>query len=56
MTLTLNFQGQKLNLPYLNQKWTDCHEMESKHIDWILGIKLQSLQTLTVDFQGQTSK
>ena len=33
MTLTLNFQGQIWNLLYLNQKWTDCHEMKSKHID-----------------------
>ena len=39
MILTLNFQGQIWNLPYLNQKWCDCHEMKSKHIDWILGIK-----------------
>ena len=33
MTLTLNFQGQIWNLPYLNQKWSDCHETKSKHID-----------------------
>ena len=37
MTLTLNFDGQIWNLPYLNQKWSDCREMESIH--WILGIK-----------------
>ena len=39
MTLTLNFQGQTWNLLYLNQKWSDCHEMKSKHIDWTLGLK-----------------
>ena len=39
MTLTLNFQGQIWNLLYLSQKWSDCREMKSKHIDWILGIK-----------------
>ena len=33
MTFTLNFQGQTWNLLYLNQKWSDCHEMKSKHID-----------------------
>ena len=39
MTLTLNFQGQKWNLLYLCQKWSDCHETKSKHIDWILALK-----------------
>ena len=39
MTLTLNFQGQIQNLLYLSQKWSDCHEMKSKHIDWTLGLK-----------------
>ena len=33
MTLTLNFQGQIWNLLHLNQKWSDCHEMKSKHIN-----------------------
>ena len=33
MTLTLNFQGQIWNLLYLNQKWSDCHETKSKHMD-----------------------
>ena len=33
LTLTLNFQGQIWNLLYLNQKWYDCHETKSKHID-----------------------
>ena len=39
MTLTLNFQGQIWKLLYLSQKWTDCHETKSKHIDWTLGLK-----------------
>ena len=39
MTLTLNFQGQIWNLLYLSQKWSDCHETKSKHIDRILGLK-----------------
>ena len=39
MTLTLNFQGQIKNLLYLSQKWFDCHETKSKHIDWTLGLK-----------------
>ena len=33
MTLTLNFQGQILNLLYLSQKWSDCHKTKSKHIN-----------------------
>ena len=32
--MTLYFQGQIWNLLYLSQKWCDCHEMKSKHIDW----------------------
>ena len=39
MTLTLNFQGQIWNSPYLSQKWYHCHETKSKHIDWNLGLK-----------------
>ena len=39
MTLTLNFQGQIWNFLYLSQKWPDCHETKSKHIDWNLGFK-----------------
>ena len=39
MTLTLNFQGQIWNWLYLSQKWSDCHEMKSKHIDWTRGLK-----------------
>ena len=37
MTLTLNFQGQIWNFPYLGQKWSDCHKTKSKHIDWTPG-------------------
>ena len=37
VTLTLNFQGQILL--YLSQKWSDCHETKSKHIDWTLGLE-----------------
>ena len=39
MTLTLNFQGQIWNFRYLSQKWSDCHETKSKHIDWTLGLR-----------------
>ena len=39
VTLTLNFQGQIWNLLYLSQKWSDCHETKSKHINWIQGLK-----------------
>ena len=39
MTLTLNFQGQIWNFLYLSQKWSDCHETKSKHIDWTIGLK-----------------
>ena len=39
LTLTLNFQGQMLKWLYLSQKWSDCHETKSKHIDWTLGFK-----------------
>ena len=39
MALTLNYHGQIWNLPYLNQIWSDCHEMKSKHIDWTLSRK-----------------
>ena len=39
MTLTLNFQGQIRNWLYFCQKWSDCHETKSKHIDWTLGLK-----------------
>ena len=38
-TLNFNFQGQMWNLLYLSQKWSDCHEMKTKHIDWTLGHK-----------------
>ena len=39
MTLTLNFQGQIWNLLYLSQKWSDCHETKSKHINWTVSLK-----------------
>ena len=39
MTLTFNFQGQIWNLLYISQKWSDCHETKSKHIDRTLGLK-----------------
>ena len=39
MTLTLNYQGQIYNLLYLSQKWPDCHETKSKHINWTQGLK-----------------
>ena len=39
MTLTLNFQGQIWNKLYLSQKWSNCHETKSKHMDWSLGLK-----------------
>ena len=39
MTLTLNFQGQIWRFLYLCQKWHDCDETKSKHIDWTLGLK-----------------
>ena len=39
MTLALNIQGQIYNLLYLSQKWSDCHETNSNHIDWTLGPK-----------------
>ena len=39
MTLTFDFQGQISNWLYLSQKWSDCHETKSKHIDWTLGFK-----------------
>ena len=39
MTLTLNFQGLIWNLLHLKQKWSDCHETKSKHIDWSQGLK-----------------
>ena len=58
VTLTLNFQGQIWNLLYISQKWSDCHETKSKHIDWCQGLKMwpSSLtldMTLTLNFQGQ---
>ena len=58
MTSTLNFQGLIWNLLYLNQKWSDCHETKSKHIDlnsrpqmWPSDLTLAL--TSTLNFQGQ---
>ena len=59
ITLTYIFQGQIWNLLYLSQKWSDCHEMKSKHIDsrnsraqmWPSDLTLT--MTLTYIFQGQ---
>ena len=39
MTLTFSFQGQIWKWLYLSQKWWDCHETKSKHIDWSQGLK-----------------
>ena len=39
VSLTLNFQGQTCNLLYISQKWSDCHKMKNRHIDWTLGLK-----------------
>ena len=39
LAMTLTFQGQIKNSLYLNQKWSDCHKMKSKHINWIIGLK-----------------
>ena len=39
MTLTSKVQGQIGNLLYLGQKWSDCLETKSKHIDQTLGLK-----------------
>ena len=39
MTLTLNSQGHIWNLLYLSEKWSNCYETKSKHIDWTPGLK-----------------
>ena len=59
ITLTLNFQGKIWNLLYLNQKWSNCHEMESKRIDWTPGLKCDQWVwpwpwPWPLNFQGQT--
>ena len=43
MILTMNFQGQIWNLLYLSQKWSDCHETKSRHINWTLGLKCDQI-------------
>ena len=47
MTLTLNFQGQRWNLLYLSQKWSDCYEtkkppcrLNSRSQIWLIGLTL----------------
>ena len=35
----MGLQGQIWNLLYLSQKWFNCHDIKSKHIDWTLGLK-----------------
>ena len=37
--LTLNFQGQILNLLYISEKWANCHETKNKLIKGMLGLK-----------------
>ena len=38
--LDLEFSRSKIEFAiYLSQKWSDCHETKSKHIDWTLGLK-----------------
>ena len=52
MNLTLNFQGQIWNLLHLSQKWSDWHEMKSKHIDWTLGLKCDPWDQWVLDLKG----
>ena len=56
----MKIQSQCLiwNLLYLSKKWSDCHKMKSKHIDWTLYLKndngiLTLAMTLTLNCQGQ---
>ena len=37
--LDLEFSRSNRNWLYFCQKWSDCHEMKSEHIDWTLGLK-----------------
>ena len=54
MTLTLNFQGHIWNFLYLGQKWSDCNEMKSKHIDWTPGLKCdQWIWPWPLNFEGK---
>ena len=39
VTLTLNFQVQIWNSLYLGQKWSDCYETKTKHVDWTISLK-----------------
>ena len=54
MALTFNFHGQIWNLLYLSQKWSDCHEMKTKHINWTPGLKCDQWVwplTMTLTFE-----
>ena len=55
--LDLEFSRSKMEIAtavYLNQKWSNCHETKSKHIDWPVGLKCDHQDmTLTFNFQGQ---
>ena len=37
--LDLKFSRSNIEFAYLSQKWSDCHETKSKHIDWTLGLR-----------------
>ena len=39
MTLTLNFQGQILHLPYLRKKWPTATKRKKIHFDLMQGLK-----------------
>ena len=54
LPLPLTFQGQIWNFLYLNQKWSDCHETKSKHINWTPRLKCdQWVWPWPLNFQGQ---
>ena len=57
-TLTLNFHCQIWSALYISQKWSNCHETKSKHIDWTLILKYYHYtwplaMPLTMNFQAQ---
>ena len=40
LDLDLHFSRSNMEFAIsLSQKWSDCHETKSKHIDWTLGLK-----------------
>ena len=39
MTMTLNFQGKIFSLIYISNKCPDCHILENRNIDCMLGLK-----------------